>query len=272
MASAIEQKLSRLYQILSGYESAVIAFSGGVDSSLLLKAVADTLGEKVVAVTVRSVINPPGEVDDAVKLAEAIGVKHRLIDLDPLQYEEFVTNPPLRCYHCKKKIMGLMFDVAREHGCKHVLDGVNADDTGDYRPGMQAARELGVKNPLLEAGLTKADIRELSRRTGLSTAEKPSAACLASRFPYGTRITAEALKRVAAAEVFLRSRGFTQVRVRDHGNLARIEVPGEEIPGLLVDTAKIAARLKELGFTYITMDLQGYRTGSMNEMAPGVKS
>lgn len=257
--------MHRLQDILAGYNNAVIAFSGGVDSALLLKTAADTLGEKVLAVTVRSIINPPGEIEEAVSLAAATGVKHLVVDMDPLQYEEFVANSPLRCYYCKKKIMGLMFDLAREHGYEHVLDGVNADDTGDYRPGMQADGELGVKTPLLEAGLTKADIRELSRRLGLPTAAKPSAACLASRVPYGTRITAAALQRVADAEVYLRGMGFSQVRVRDHGNLARIEVPGEEVPGLVSEAAAIAAKLKELGFNYVTMDLQGYRTGSMNE-------
>lgn len=265
MAAVANEKLLRLQENISQYQNVVVAFSGGVDSSLLLKVAVDTLGNKVLAVTLRSVINPPGEVDEALHLAGTIGVKHVIIDIDPLQDEEFVSNPPLRCYYCKKKIMGLVFELARGQGYQHVLDGVNADDTGDYRPGMQAARELGVKNPLLEAGLTKAEIRELSRRMDLPTAEKPSAACLASRFPYGTRITAEALQRVAAAEVFLRSKGYTQVRVRNHGDLARIEVPGVEIPGLLMDTAVIAAKLKELGFIYVTVDLQGYRTGSMNE-------
>jgi len=265
MVTDANEKLSRLQKIIIKYQSVVIAFSGGVDSSLLLKVAVDTLGDQVLAVTLRSLINPPGEVDEALHLAGTLGVKHVIIDFNPLQDEEFVSNPPLRCYYCKKKIMGLVLELARGQGYRHVLDGVNADDTGDYRPGMQAGRELGVKNPLLEAGLTKAEIRELSRRMDLPTAENPSAACLASRFPYGTRITAGALQKVAAAELFLRSKGYTQVRVRNHGDLARIEVPGEEIPALLKNTAVIAAKLKELGFTYVTMDLQGYRTGSMNE-------
>ena len=265
MTMVVNEKLARLQKNISEYQSVVVAFSGGVDSSLLLKVAVDTLGNKVLAVTLRSVINPPGEMDEALHLVGTIGVKHVIIDINPLQDEEFVANSPLRCYYCKQKIMGLVLALAKGQGYQHVLDGVNADDTGDYRPGMRAARELGVKNPLLEAGLNKAEIRELSRRMDLPTAEKPSAACLASRFPYGTRITAEALQRVAAAEVFLRSKGYTQVRVRNHGNLARLEVPGKEIPGLLLDAAGIAAKLKELGFIYVTVDLQGYRTGSMNE-------
>jgi len=260
-----DEKLARLQKIISGLPGAVVAFSGGVDSALLLKVAADTLGDKVLAVTFRSVVNPPGEVDEAVRFAAAAGIKHLVVDIDPLQDEEFAANTPLRCYHCKKKIMGLLFDLVREHGYTHVLDGVNADDDGDYRPGIRAARELGVKSPLYNAGLNKAEIRALSRRMGLPTAEKPAAACLASRFPYGTRITAGALQRVAKAEVFLHRQGFTQVRVRSHGNLARIEVPGGEIAGLLTNAAGIAAQLKELGFTYVAVDLEGYRTGSMNE-------
>ncbi|KJS12434.1 MAG: potassium ABC transporter ATPase [Peptococcaceae bacterium BRH_c8a] len=265
MATVAIEKLSRLQNIITDCQSVVVAFSGGVDSALLLKVAVDTLGDKVMAVTLRSMINPPGEVDEALLLAGAIDVKHVIIDFDPLKDEEFVSNPSLRCYYCKKKIMGLVLELARGQGYRHVLDGVNADDTGDYRPGMRAVRELGVKSPLLEAGLTKAEIRELSRRMGLPTSEKPSAACLASRFPYGTRITVEALQKVAAAEVFLRNKGYTQVRVRNHGDLARIEVPGAEITDLLMDKVIIATKLKELGFIYVTIDLQGYRTGSMNE-------
>ncbi len=265
MTALLDEKLARLQKIISGFPGAVIAFSGGADSALLLKVAADTLGDQVLAVTFNSMVNPPGEVDEAVRFAAAAGVKHLVVDINPLQDEEFMANTTLRCYYCKKKLMGLLFDLAREHSYTDVLDGVNADDDGDYRPGIRAARELGVKSPLHEAGLSKADIRGLSRRLGLSTAEKPSAACLASRFPYGTRITAGALRRVAEAEIFMQRRGYTQVRVRSHGDLARIEVPGGEIAGLLANAAEITARLKETGFTYVAVDLQGYRTGSMNE-------
>lgn len=265
MTALIDEKLARLQRIISGLPGAAVAFSGGVDSALLLKVAADTLGDQVLAVTFRSAVNPPGEVDEAVRFSAAVRVKHLVVDIDPLQDEAFAANTPQRCYHCKKKIMGLMFNLAREHGYAHVLDGMNADDTDDYRPGIRAARELGVKSPLYDAGINKAEIRSLSRKLGLFTADKPAAACLASRFPYGTRITAGALQRVAGAEVFLHRQGFTRVRVRSHGNLARIEVPGGEIAGLLANATEIAAQLKAFGFTYVAVDLQGYRTGSMNE-------
>ncbi|MCG8403270.1 MAG: ATP-dependent sacrificial sulfur transferase LarE [Firmicutes bacterium] len=272
LSAATEDPRDRLQKILAGYKNAVLAFSGGVDSALLLDAAAKTMGRNnVLAVTVESAINPPGEVEEARRLAKSAGVEHMVVAMNPMLDEAFVSNPPLRCYHCKRKIMGLMLDIARDRGVEHLLDGANADDTGDYRPGMRAAREMGVKSPLLEAGLTKQDIRALSRRLGLPTADKPSAACLASRFPYGTRITARALEMVAAAEVFLARKGFAQVRVRYHGHLARIEVPTEEVPALLVDSDAISGRLKKLGFIYVTIDLQGYRTGSMNETIPDAK-
>jgi len=265
MTVACAEKLARLRQIMAGLPGAAVAFSGGADSALLLKVAAEVLGDKVLAVTFRSLLNPPGEVDEAAAFAAAAGVKHLIVDIDPLGDEAFVANTPLRCYHCKKKLMSLLIDLARAHGYSQVLDGVNTDDDGDYRPGIRAARELGVQSPLHDAGLNKEEIRALSRQMNLPTAAKPAAACLASRFPYGTPITADGLGRVARAELFLQRQGFTQVRVRSHGNLARIEAPADEIAGLAAHGAAIAAQLKEFGFTYVALDLEGYRTGSMNE-------
>ena len=259
-------KIKRLRASLREIGSAAVAFSSGVDSTFLLRAAHEELGDKAVAVTVRSQLIPRRELDEAAAFCRAEGVRHEVVDFDALSAPAVVANPPDRCYHCKKEVFGLILAFARGAGLAAVLEGSNLDDDGDYRPGRRAIRELGVRSPLHEAGLTKEEIRVLSREMGLPTWSKPSFACLASRFPYGERITAKGLERVDRAERWLREElGLAQLRVRAHGDLARIEVPPDDIPRLAARAAEIAAAFKGLGFAYVTLDLQGYRTGSLNE-------
>jgi uncharacterized protein len=261
------EKMTRLRSTLREIGSAAVAFSAGVDSTFLLRVAHEELGDRVVAVTVRSSTFPRRELDEAVAFCRAEGIRHEIIDTSELDVPGFAENPPDRCYLCKKSIFGEIMAFAQANGFAAVLEGSNMDDDGDYRPGMRAIKELGVKSPLHDAGLTKAEIRALSREMGLPTAEKPSYACLASRFPYGERITAAGLERVERAERWLRDVGIglTQLRVRSHGDLARIEVQPGDIPRLAAHAAEISAAFKKFGFAYAALDLQGYRTGSLNE-------
>lgn len=260
------KKFYRLKKILAKMPSALIAFSGGVDSTFLLAAAAEVLPKnQLLAVTAVSLTYPAEELSGAKKIARQLKVRHKLISTAELNDLDFITNPRNRCYFCKKELFKKLKALAREYRLKYVLDASNISDKADFRPGRMAIKELGVCSPLEEAGLNKAEIRILSRGLGLATWNKPALACLASRLAYGTRITPALLKRVERAEIFLRKMGFSQVRLRDHGQVARIEVLSKDIPRLAAKRGSIIDKLKVLGYNYITLDLEGYRTGSMNE-------
>lgn len=265
-ASDIRNKETKLEELIKAAGKLAVAFSGGVDSTYLLAVAHEVLKDQAVAVTVRSSVIPEREFEEACAFCRKLGVKQIVIDADVFAVEHFAENPPDRCYHCKKSLFTQIRDAAAGSGITCVCDGTNADDTDDYRPGMRALAELGILSPLKEAGITKKMIRERSKDLGLPTWDHPSMACLASRFAYGETITEEGLRAVEKAEELLRTKGFAQYRVRVHGSLARIEVMPEDKSRLLDMAEEIGAGLKTLGFSYVTMDLRGYRTGSMNEV------
>ena len=264
----VEEKLSKLKVIVSKLESVVVAFSGGVDSTLVAKVCYDTLKDNSMAVTARSETYPDFEFKESQELAREIGIKHMVVDTSELAIEGFANNPPERCYFCKTELFGKLKEIAKEHGFLNVADGANLDDTQEFRPGLKASKELNIRSPLKEAGLAKEDIRKVSKLLNLPNWNKPAYACLSSRFPYGQSITEEKISMVSKAEKYLRDLGLIQFRVRHHETIARIEVLPEDIHTLTNSPAKedLTARFKEIGFTYVTLDLTGYRSGSMNEV------
>ncbi len=267
----LRQKEDRLFEILRGLGRVLVAYSGGTDSAYLAWAARQSIGDAAIAVTADSPSIPESHKRDAIVFAQQFGIRHELIPSHEFENPAYAANNPDRCFHCKDELFRRMEEISPSYGDCAIIYGVNSDDLGDYRPGQGAAKLHGVKAPLVEAGLSKAEIRELSRLAGLPTWDRPAAACLSSRIPYGTQVTPENIKQVESAEEELKALGFRQFRVRYHGELARIEVAREEMPHALslemFDT--LSAIFKRLGFTYVALDLNGYRQGSLNEVLPG---
>jgi uncharacterized protein len=259
-------KVDSLRKRIKNYEKAVIAFSGGVDSTFLLMVAVQELGERVLAVTLDSMLIPRQEIQEAQRIARFLGTNHKIVTVNPLEIPGVRKNPPERCYYCKRYLFGALCDLASKKGYQAVLDGTIKDDQSDHRPGLKALMELGIHSPLLDEGITKDEIRQFLRSAGLSTWNKPGAACLASRIPYGEEITTDKLKMVEKAEAYLNSIINGQLRVRWHRGIARIEASIDAFPVILEHREEITENIKKAGFSYVTLDLVGYRKGSLNEV------
>ena len=273
LEASLEAKTQFLRRTIGGLERAVVAYSGGVDSTLLAKVTYDVLGAEALAVTAVSPSLAQAERDDAARFAAQIGIRHEFIETRELDNPDYRANDSSRCFHCKAELFDRLREFVAERDVRHMLYGPVVDDLGDFRPGMAASREGGARAPLVEAGLRKAEVRELSRRLGLPSWDKPAVACLSSRVAYGSEVTVEKLGQIEAGEALLRAEGFRELRVRHHGSIARIEVPESELARFTQDSdrrRRIIEGLKSLGFTYVTLDLQGFRSGAMNEALPVV--
>ena len=269
-----QQKMDALKSILADMGSVIVAYSGGVDSAFLAAAANDALGRKALAVTAKSPSLAPAELREAVKLAERLGLNHRIVETHEVEREDYAANNPNRCFFCKDELYTYLSAYAREEGYEHIANGTNTDDLGDFRPGLNAAKQYGVRSPMVEAALSKADIRELSKDMDLPTWDKPAQACLSSRIPYGSMVTVEALTRIAQAEEFLHDIGIRQLRVRHHDTIARIEVEPQDFLTLTDESVreKVVAKFREIGYSYVTLDLQGFRSGSMNEVLAALRN
>jgi uncharacterized protein len=263
-----EEKLKQLKSLFEEMERALIAYSGGVDSTLVAKIAYDVLGDRALAVTAVSPSLLPEELEEAQKQAVQIGIQHELIETREMDNPNYAANPINRCYFCKSELHDTLKPIAIERGYPYVVDGVNADDLQDYRPGIQAAKERGARSPLAEVGVTKAEVREISHQLGLSWWNKPAQPCLSSRFPYGEAITIAKLQRVGRAEIYLRKLGYQNLRVRSEGDTARIELPPEQIANFVVttDLPQLVKAFQNFGFIYVTLDLEGYRSGKLNQV------
>ncbi len=265
MKTSTQEKYNDLQRVIEGFGSVVVAYSAGVDSTLVLRVAHDILGARVLAATGLSDTYPEEEMAEARALSAEIGVEHVMMRTEELTDPRYAMNSHQRCFFCKNELYTKLRELADERGIEYIIDGTNADDVGDHRPGLRAARQIGVRSPLQEVGMNKDEIREVSNELGLRTWDKPAFACLSSRFPYGTPITVEKLKQVATAERAIRQLGFTGFRVRHHDSVARLEVDPDDFPRVIELHSEIVGRLREAGYRFVTLDLQGFRSGSLNE-------